>query len=514
MKHKSVENPYGAARVKSSLIHFIFGKFTSAIIGISLILLLVRSLPVKEYGIYIVLVAMLEVAQLASNFGLFAMAQRYVPELRLKHEGEALHRLLLQLSKYRLITLIFVAGLIGLFTPYLSSLINLLGYEVIFITYGLVIVAEGYARYTDMLFDSLLMQGHSQTSILLRNGLRLLGLIVLNQSTELVTLQDWVVVELIASLIGASVSAWMLFSHSNKLRKTTPGTQVESISRKRCFDYSFPSYLAQIVGLAYGPEITKMIITKSIGLAQVGAFGFAASISATLQRYLPVFLLLGLVRPLFVAAGHAENKNERLSLLMNIVLKLNLFLLFPMIAFIQLSGNQFSIFLSSGKFPESGNYLLIFSILLVFQAWHAVLGLVTIAIEDGTSGFKGTLFALLGLLGGIWLLPAFGVYSLCVGLVVSEICWCGYVMLALRTKSLSLSINWSGTFKMMLFSVVGYFTALALNQLMKVSTITLMTVDMLVIASVFLFLCYCMKTFNDEERSMINKILPKPIFVW
>lgn len=514
MDKKSVENPYGASRVKRSLIHFIFGKFSTAILGISLILLLVRTLPVAEYGIYVVLLAMLEITQLASNMGLFAMAYRYVPELRLKHQGAALHSLLFQLSKYRLATLVFSAVLIGLLSPYLTKFINLYGYDFVFICYCVVIVAEGYARYVDILFDSLLLQGYSQISILIRNGLRLIGLFALITANDSVTLKEWVLIELIASTIGAFVSALMLFSHSNKLRKVAPGTDYNLLTRKRYLEYSFPSFLAQIVGLAYGPEITKFIITRVVGLIQVGAFGFASSIAAMLQRYLPVFLLLGLARPLFVAAGHAENKNERLSLLMNIVLKLNMFLLFPMIAFIQLSGNHLSLILSSGKFPDSAGYLLVFSILLVFQAWHAVLGLVTVAIEDGTSGLKGTLFALLGLIGGLCLLPVWGVWGLCLGLVVSEIFWCGYVLFALQKKSVSLEISWSGIIKMIIFSFVGYLFAYNFNQVIETSSINLMAFDALIIAAVFLVCAYLIKAFTFEERQVINKILPKPIFVW
>lgn len=100
------DNPYSADQVKRSLIHFIFGKGSTAIVGLALMLLVVRALPAGEYGIYIAMLAALEIIQLASNPGLIAAAYRYVPEIRSKNQGSALHQLLVRLSVFRLTTLI------------------------------------------------------------------------------------------------------------------------------------------------------------------------------------------------------------------------------------------------------------------------------------------------------------------------------------------------------------------------------------------------------------------------
>jgi O-antigen/teichoic acid export membrane protein len=509
------DNPYSAYQVRQSLIHFIFGKGATAIIGIALLLLVVRALPVNEYGIYIALLAVLEITQLASNLGLFAAAYRYVPELRSQNQGTALQGLLFRLSVLRLLTLIAAVVVIGLLSAPIVDFLNIKNYEQVFVLYGLVIISEGFARYLDILFDSLLLQKCSQIAVLVRNGLRLIGLAIL-VATEVgdVSLINWVKVELLASFIGAIISVLMLSRYSLNLKRKSPGLKGENVRPGRYLVYAGPSYLAQLIGLVYGPETTKLILTKIAGVLQVGAFGFAASFSAMLQRYLPVFLLLGLVRPLFVSTHNSVDRNKRLNQLTNIVLKLNLFVLFPLIAFMLASGNQLASFLSGGKFPDAGSFLVILMVLLVFQTWHAVLSLVTLALEDGISGLHGTVLGLLGLLAGVAFLPKFGAYSLCVGLVLSEIMWCGYVLFSLYKKGLKIENDWLGTGKIFIFSLIALLVAELSKQLFKAPQLVTICSDLIIIGTVFTFLSYLIKPFTSDERNLINKILPRPVFVW
>lgn len=507
-------NPYGTERVKQSLGHFVFGKSAAALIGIALLLLVVRALSVKDYAIYIALLAIMEIAQLASNLGLFTAAYRYVPELRLKNQGTALQYLLLRLSGLRLLTLGVVVVFFTIFSLPLAKLLNLHGYETVFSFYGFIILAEGFARYLDILFDSLLLQKYSQLATLLRSGLRLLGLSVLMLINQSVTLMAWVEVELVASVTGALCSATLLLNYSAKLKKTSPGNIEAKDSLRKSLLFTGSNYLAQLIGLIYGPETTKLLLIKFGDALQIGAFGFAASISAMLQRYLPIFLLLGLVRPLFVTAHETQNSHSRLNSLMNVVLKLNFFVLFPMIAFMLASSNELTNILSGGKFPYSGDFLFIFMVLLVFQTLHMVLGLVTLAIKDGVSGLHGTILGLLGLVSGIVFLPLFGAYSLCAGIVLSEIMWCCYVMFSLTKKGIPMQIDWLGIGKIFTFSFISWLAAKLIQYVFTMPTPTLIIVDMIMVGFIYLFLTFLVKPFTYDERALINKILPKPVFIW
>lgn len=508
-------NPYGIGQVRKSLVHFLFGKGAAAFIGIGLLLLTVRALPTETYGAYIALLAAFEIIQLASNFGLFTAAYRYVPQLRASNRGRDLRKLVCWLYMLRILTLLTTVAVINLFTDDSFEILNIPKVGEIILIYSVAIVAEGLCRYLDILFDSLLQQKYSQLSLIFRNGLRLMGLIGLIYVTNWnVSLINWVWIEVAASVIGAIFASALLIRHIASLPIGVGNSSEEKVHTRRYFTFLGPSYLSQIVGLVYGPETTKLILTKASGAIQVGAFGFAASLSGMLQRYLPVFLLLGLVRPLFVSVNASDNRASRLNELANLVLKLNIFVLFPAIAYVLVSGDKLAHVLSGGKFSNSAIYIAAFMILLVFQTWHAVLGLVALAVGDGLSGLHGTLLGLLGLGIGLALLPEYGPMSLCAGLIVSEIIWCIYVAHSLdKKKGVPIKNHWHSIANMFIFSATGFFAAFLINNITSISKYSLI-IDVIIISTIFLGLCYRFKPFNDDERNIINKILPRPIFVW
>lgn len=522
------DNPYGADQVKRSLSHFIVGKGASAIIGLALLLLLVRVLSPADYGIYIALLALLEITQLGSNFGLFAAAYRYVPELRSKNQGVALFRLLMQLCLGRLITLLIAAILIFYAVQWIVNLVGITGQEQALIMYLVVIVGEGFARYVDVLFDSLLLQGYSQVCILFRNLLRLVGLLILLYRSEFeMSLIIWIKIEMFASVSGAILSSTQLIRYARKIKLiATDSSHNHSIFHKY-FSYTGPSYLGQIVFLIYGPDTVKLIITKVLGVMHVGSFGFAAAFVTMLQRYMPMFLLLGMVRPLFVTAQLQPDKDAKLNQLSNMILKLNLFILGPMLAYFIVCGDMLAKILSGGKFPDAGGLMVAFIFLLIIQTWNAVLSLLAIAAENGFSVLNGTILGLVGLALGLCFLPRFGIYSMCFGLITSEFIRCLYMNKVMSTKGVKVNWDWFGLAKILLASLfpIEYFyildsiknnndTVYLLSNMVNKNDYIFLSVNFITVSFLFLMITYLLKPFTPMERGIINKVLPCPVFVW
>lgn len=508
-------NPYAVDKIRRSLIHFIFGKGVSAIVGFSLLFLLVRVLTPAEYGIYIALLALLEITQLGSNLGLFASAWRYVPELHSKNQGHALYRLLIQLCSARLATLLIATIAIYLGAQWVTQLTGLTGHELALTLYLIVIVSEGYSRYLDILFDSLLLQGYSQISILFRNALRLIGLLYfmyISQSD--ISLISWIKIEMIASSMGAIFSSVQLFRHVRKNKLTATDTNHQHSIFHKYLSFAGPSYLSQLVFLSYGPDTAKLIITKVLGAASVGAFGFAAAFVTMLQRYMPVFLLLGMVRPLFVAAQLQADKDARLNLLSNMILKLNLFILGPMLAYFIVSGDTLAKLLSGGKFPDAGGLMIAFIILLIIQTWNAVLSLLAIAAENGFSALNSTILGLLGLGLGLYLLPTFGVYGLSAGLITSE-CLRGFYLNKVLSRR-GMTINWDsrGITKIALSSILSIAIVESVSHLISTNSYAFLPINFALISLLFLISAFFLKPFTAEERGMINRILPVKKFIW
>ena len=505
---------YNAYNVRRSLIHFGLGKTTSIVLSILLLLVVVRILPTQDYGIYIVMLAMLELVQLGSNLGVLSAAQRYIPEARVKNQGQALTRLLVSLTAIRIVTLSITCLLLYYFMPMVAQFLDATNYVPILRFYLLVILIEGVARYFDVVFDSLLLQGYAQVSLVMRSGFRLLGVLFLPavMGTEF-SLQIWVKIECWASLIAIIFSLILLIRYCSSVLKKFPGDE-KGWSISRIIKYVGPTYLAQIVVLGYGPDIIKIIIQKVLGPIEVGAFGFAASLVGMLQRYLPIFLLLGMLRPLFVAVSRDDAQKHRIRVneLANVVFKLSLFTLLPLVASMLVYRHEIIDVLSGGKFPQASEFMYFFSVWLVLQAAHFVIGLVALAFEDSMSVLLGSVFASMGVIAGVMLLKVWGVSGMGWGLVLSEIIWCGIVSRSLLRRGAMIQFDWVGNGKMLL---VAAFSAFMVSQLpWNGSNVWGLILLMGAICIQFLIILFFLKPFSNDERDLINRLLPRPWFVW
>lgn len=504
---------YSAGRVQRSFVHFLLGKSATAVIGVALLLTLVRVLEREEYGLLIVLLAALEIVPLASSLGVYPTLNRYVPELRATGRGWALSRLVAATSIWRLATLTVACGLYAMLSVQIARALGFSASSTIFALYAWVILFEGLARFFDVVFESLLMQGATQVSILIRNGSRLAGLIFL-MSNGPVVLLDWVWVEIIGSAIACLFAVWFVYRHVSSMARKQPGEKL-TLSLARIRSYSTPAYLAQLVGLVQGPDIVKLLVAKLAGAVQAGAFGFAAAIGGMLQRYLPVFLLIGMVRPLFVSQ-HARAANaDRLVELANLVFKLNVFVLAPATILFVVAGQQLASSLSGGKFPEAGPFLVAFAVLLVVQTLHTVLGLIALAVEEGRASLHGTLFGLGGLAAGLVAYPQYGPLALCGGLIASELMWCGVMQLALRRHGVRFALDMMGMFK--IWGLAGVASAplwLQQNMGSHAANLTTLLAATILMTLLYLGLARTLRPFSAAERSLINRALPRPVFVW
>lgn len=512
MVDDSPTKAYSVSRVRRSFMHFLVGKSASALVAFILLLVLVRVLEREEYGLYIVLLAALEIISLASSLGVYPVLYRYIPELLSTGRGRALARLIAATSIWRLVTLAVASGFFALVA---SSLAPALGFALaspIFVLYAWVILFEGLARYFDVVFESLLMQGAAQISILLRNGLRLAGVFFL-ASLGPVKLLDLVMIEIFASTSSCVFAIWFVSRRTIAVARSQPGDLV-LLSLARVKAYAVPAYLAQFVGVLQGPDVVKLLVAKLAGAVETGAFGFAAAVGGMLQRYLPVFLLIGMVRPLFVSQHASGNGAARLVELANLVFKLNLFVIAPMTILFLVAGEQVSSVLSGGKFPEGGPYLVAFCFLLITQSLRTVLGLVALAVEEGRASLYGTLFGLGGLVVGLVAYPAYGPLALCGGLLVSDLIWCGVMRHALRGHGVRFVVDLGGLLKLWGLAAAASLPIWALQVDIAIGGNLGLVVAIVLMALLYLVLARVFRPFSKTERGLINRVLPRPVFIW
>lgn len=510
-----VLRPYSVERVRTSLAHFAVGKALGLLLGFGLLLLLVRVLAIEDYAFYVAALASLEIVAQFSALGLYGAAQRYIPEYLYKGEGRRLARLTWMLCVGRLITLLMAVALLYPLTPILAGSLGLEGFIWPIRLYMLVIVLESFARFLDVIFESLLLQKLSQISLLLRAAVRCGAVASLFLSTSTpVALDTWIWIDGTAALASCLWASVRLAIFLRATAKENVGTGA-SINLLRYLRYAVPNYLAASLYTLSGQNVIALIAVRILPVAQFAAFGFAMSFVVMLQRYLPMFLLIGLVRPLFIAARQRTDYTERLPLLGSLVFKLNVFALAPVAALLAVAGDSVADVMTSGRFVEASGYLFALTWLLLAQSLRAVASLTAQAMEDAKAPLQGTAIGLVGLLVGIALSRWLGGYGLIFGLIVSEFLFAGKVITAMS--------SWHGLLvKVALASygrvVIGGVLAGVVVWLQQRSGSAANLWDLcgmtLSALAVYFTFCFLFKPFTREERAILNGLLKRRLFVW
>ncbi len=506
------DEPFSAGALRRNFGYFAVGKIGSGIIGIGVVVLMVRLLSEPDYGSYVSLVALLEIVLLVSNAGSYPIAQRYFTDAMLDDNRVWLGKLVVRAFALRAGSLVLVALALGVASASIADGLRLPGVAAALPLYALVIVFEGSARFIDLVFEGMLEQRRAQVCAIVRSGTRLAILFAMLRLGGDLSLLDAVKVDLAGAAVGLTVSLAMLRRTVSSISPHRPAPDAaDPFSWRRMTGFALPLYLAQIVTQAYGPDTVKLVIGRMMGAMEVAAFGFAHALSLILQRYLPAQLLLGLVRPALVARQARGAPNEQLARAGNLILKINHFLLVPVAAFVGVGGTELVLLVSKGKHALAGGILFWLVALLLLQALHVVLSMLATALEDRRAVLFATLAATPGVVAGILLANVAGIGGMLAGLWASELLWCATARRMLSARGFQFPIDWRGWCKLLAAGAIAALGALPPGWPAGLAGVCLQAG---VVGTVFLVACRLLRPFTAEERAQINRMLPKPVFVF
>lgn len=510
-------SPYNAHAIRRALLHFFTGKGFGALIGIAWLFLLVRELPIIDYGAYVTFTAYLSIFVVVSSFGLISVADRYVPEHRSLSSGPILAGFLRRLVALRLLFLVAACLLMAGLSDPLLTLLSMEGMKPAFLVFQLVVFGEGLSRYVEIIFDALLHQKYSQISTLFRYGIRLLALVAYGLLYEgELDILTWVTVEAVCVNLGAVLALLLMRKIVREVgRETTAGRSDAQLDYSRYFRYSVPIYLGRILGLFTGIEMAKLVTTRMLGLEASAVFGFCASLAVALQRYLPTYLLMGMIRPLFITAFHSDNPQKRLDFLFSVIVKLNMFVILPALAVTAVLGDGVVYMLSSGK-TNGGGLMLTFMLgFVVTQALRNAHGMILIALEDGSGLLMIAIASAMVFVGSTFFVSSYGPFALVLGLLAADGLAMALVRYRIGVKSYSLSYPYVGMGKLFFITSVAVLGISLANLLLagyddKSRILVAGGLGMLL----YVVLAWPIRPFTNEERGAINRMLPARFFVW
>lgn len=504
---------YNAKNIKNSILHFLMGRFVAVVIGLGFFTLIARNLTLDDFGFFVFLWAMLEILLVISSVGSFPVAERYLPELNKVGSFLVLKKLIQLLLIYRVVLLVVFLFLISLFSESLLSFLILALDVEIFKLFLFVVFFEGVNRFLQIIFDSFLLQKYSQLMQILRQGTRFLLVAIFLYYNMTFDLSLLVKIEVFSNAVGL-VFALTLFLRFYLVLKSKKDLSSRKIGYRRMLKLSLPIYFSSVLSIGYSDNFLKVMLSKFFGVLEVAFFGFASMFMGMMKRYIPVFLLIGILRPLFIAAYNENDNFTKIGTLTNVVIKTNLMVLLPLVMFFSLVGEDLAILIGGGKFIGIGLYMSLFSALLFLQGFRLVVIQLNLALEGGRELLKATYLSYGGL-GVVYLLnPLFSQYSFVLGLIASELIFCLVLYSNIKRKGLYSIANVNG---ISIFIFAGFATFICLffmkNSYDAVSITGVLGLFIFVFLLFFLIL-YLFKPFTENERVLIKKIIPARLMVF
>ena len=380
-------HPYTVQRFRAALLRFAGGRAAQALARLVLVLVLVRLLPVADYGAYMLMVGLSEMVLAVVSFGILPVGYRYLPEFITSLPYRSLHR--------------FIVTIIGMQVAILSGMAALLAstWDAIMPWVGfdeeqlkrtapgvwLFLLVPAF-RFSADLLEALLEQGKAQLARALMPTGRALILGAFLMAGHNVGIYEVLIIDIFVTLF-CLLLVWMLL-HRSLRTLHSPGADGELPIREMA-RFGWHMAAVDLLGASASPGALRAVIANTLGVAEAGLFAFLQSLQRLVGRYLPGVLLRGLIRPVLVARVANADGMATAEAGTGLLFKLNLLIVGVASIIIAVGGDVLVDLLSGGKFQDAGLLLLIMFAGLAVVAQRSVIEM-AMQITGQTSVLRAT----------------------------------------------------------------------------------------------------------------------------
>lgn len=517
-------SPYSGRAFRRGLSNFLTGKALSALLTFAALLWLVRLLPPRDYGVYVTLVALLELGYALGGLGLPWLAARYLPEYRLHAGRTPLTRICGRLLIWQGAALLVLALLAFATLQVYLRWADLDVYRNAALLALFILWLEGMGRFLrEGVMSPLMLQGEARASLVGRQIALLLSIGALVWSSK-VSVATVVLAELLASACGLVPAAWLTRVRLSRVepvpRDAQPDWQEPPLRSQ--WGAALRMYLAQLLSLPVSAQALLTLVQRQVGLEAAAVFGFLRSLQQMIGRYLPATLLVTVIRPRLMAAAITDHSGESMNWQTNLAGKINLFTLMPLICIAAVAGEPLLGALSGGRLAGSGWLMLGFMLALLPTSQRQLLETAAVAVGQARLCVKASWVALLALPLTIGLLYAgAGTWAAVVGLISGQALFVLILYWQLPRKT-RFRATWLGLPRLILSSLlavaVGMVLASFFGPLIGDTTtpqdwVWLAAQSSGVIAA-YLASAAIFRPFSPEERERINAFAGRRIFFW
>lgn len=340
---------FSAAKFRSSLRHFLFGRAAQGAIYLIFTLLCVRALHSSDYGAYLIVIALTDLARPFSSLGVLPLAQQFLPEMALRASLDQFRAFVRWLRLIRWSMLLATAAVLVTGWQLVAEWAGLpaaarsLTYLSCFVVMALLAV-----EFVETLLEAMLDQRQAQLVRFVHALLRLIGLLGLMASRH-ANLSSILWLEGCAALI-----CWMLAEVLLYRRMVVVAPSGGRIfKRDELVRFSVQMAGSQVLNAFATAGALRLAVARVLGVDAAGHFGFMQMLIGQANKLLPSLLLVNVIRPMLIAAlikGELKKVTDACGLMW----RSNVLLLWPVVPLVFLGGEQLIAWLSGGRVQGSG----------------------------------------------------------------------------------------------------------------------------------------------------------------
>lgn len=428
--------------IRSSFIHFMFGKALAALLSVGAFFLVARTLLVEEFATYTVFQAVILIIGLTTSFGVAQTIPRYVPELRASNNNKPMYRLIITGFGLRMVLFAVVLGLVGLTGKWWMPLFNLSGW----ISSLLLYLPAGWLRLSNMFIfrtmESLMWQKATQYSLAGGALVRFAAVAVLVSLEEL-SLHTLILVEVVSeSIVLVSLSGSFMFRWRADPHRDDGDLNWLLGNRERMQRYARWGYFQAISNMLYGGSTNRVAASAMLPAGLVGLFGFVDSLMEYGQRYLPTRMFHGLIQPLYFARFSSGGDFQEIGRMANATFRASVLVLgLPTVVLIA-GGESILGWLTAGKYEGASYLLLGVMVVLCMESLRSQLEVMVQAIERNEVFMLSNLALSSSLPVALMLLPHLGLWAFIIGAMVGNALSMAAVLSWFRRLDLQFNFDW------------------------------------------------------------------------
>ncbi|MFC1748173.1 hypothetical protein ACFL2V_05140 [Pseudomonadota bacterium] len=465
-----------------------------------------------DYGVYVTLVALMELTLAISSLGFPWLTARYMPDFRLNAGGDRTIHFIWKMFSLHSCAIIFAVIFLYFFHSYVADWLNLQNYSSAIAIFLFFILTEGISRkiIVESLLAPLLKQGWGQLCIVFKQ-LTFLLLLIFHSSFYNLELIDIIKIELLSSSLCLALAFIGLVLHQKELKSIKESAQWQAPSFSEMWSTARNMYTAHLVTLAYSPQAILLIVQRYLGPESTALLGFLFNLLGQVTRYLPATLLFTLIAPKLVATHINSSDIKPLNENANMAGKLNYFALMPIIAISYTSGDNLVSALSGHQFESTGLFLFFLFLSLIPFSQRKLIEAVAVTLGQSTLCVKAASIGVLILpLTFLLLELQLGLWAPVISLITGHLLFNIILIIGIGKMGYKPDIN--GPAKIAFSACI----AAAITTLLPDIELSWLNIslDVLVISLCFLTLAWLIRPFKEVERNKINRLINRPIFIW